>query len=192
MSRTLAGASDVVASVIEGAGVLIESMLSAPLHRRKVLDYFNDPAKNREGSLDLSGMFIDIEAEPKLYFSSSELMPPETGDPVEEKSYYLWLDENTVVLSAYILNRYNRYCFEYESGFTEVGGLAQGVPTWLREVVISGALYVLQTQVISHQKSIEQRDYSAILKQHLHRLVASRVRPVTGRNWPTFSVPTDH
>lgn len=188
MSRTLAGASDVVASVIEGAGALIESMLSTPLHRATVRDYFNDPSKNGIGSLDLGRMFLDPSEPAMLYVSRYGIMPPETGEAAAADQYYLWPENSMVVLNDVIVYRYSRFCFEYTAGFAASGGVAQGVPPWLREIVVSAALYVLQTQVISHQKTIEQRDYSAILKQHLYTLIAPRIRPVAGRNFPTLSV----
>ena len=163
-------------------------MLSTPMHRATVRDYYNDPSRNTIGSLDLSRMFIDHDQPSTLYVCRSGVMPPETGEAAAADQYYFWPENSMVVLSDIIVYRFSRFCFEYTAGFEESGGVAQGVPAWLREIVISGALYVLQTQVISHQKSIEQRDYSGILKQHLHSLVAPRIRLVTGRNYPTLTV----
>lgn len=189
MSRTLSGASDVAASVIEGAGALVETMLSTSFERAAVREYFNDPSRNTIGALDLGRMFVDALEPNKLYVSKQGIMPPETGEEAGSEYYYFWPENSMVILNDVAVYRYSRFSFEYTAGFEESGGVAQGVPSWLREIVISGALYVLQTQVISHQKSIEQRDYSAILKQHLHALVAPRIRLATGKNYPTFTLP---
>ena len=188
MSRTVSGLNDVVASVIEGAGGMVEAMLSAsPLHRQ-ITDYFNHVELNRFGALHLSQQFARTSPI-KIYTADSQIFPPDKGEQSSSTSFHFGEGSATILLPPLAFPRYTRFVVEYEAGFAQdSGGVAIGVPDWLREAVISAALYVLQAQVITHQKSIEQRDYTNILRKHLYALVAPRIRPSMGMNYPDATI----
>lgn len=193
MTRTVAGVNDVVISAIEGAGALVEAMLSTSLERRFVVDYFTDRLMNRDGQLNLSSQLIAASPSPVLYVSDAQFYSEAVldGDPVDPSLYGVAGDAAAVLLAAQIA-RSGNFAVAYESGFNvDSGNVAMGVPTWLRESVISATLYVLQAQVISHQKSIEQRDYTNILRKHLYSVVAPYIRPMGGRNLPAQTVYGD-
>lgn len=190
MTRTVSGVADVVGSVIEGAGALVSSMLSTPLDRKAVVDYFNYAPLNRSGVLHLSSQFVAASPVPALYLSTDELYSALilSEDGADTGAYHVSLEEASVLLSSTLALSGN-FAVAYESGF-HVGSdnVALGVPSWLRESVISAALYTLQAQVISHQKSIEQRDYTNTLRKRLYEVLSPYIRPSVGRNYPAQTI----
>jgi len=188
MTRNTQGVSDFAASVVQGAGVMVESMLSSLFRREKRRDYFNRYELNRAGVLHLSSQFPDGVEEVKVYSSAVDIFPPATGDEIDASMFHLFAEEASVLVTPGY-SRYARFVVEYDCGFEEEqGGLVSGVPEWLKEGIINASALILQTQPVTHQKDITGRDYSSVLRQHLYQVVAPHIRPNGGINYPDITM----
>lgn len=185
LSQRTAGVDTVARSVVEAAHSVVENILSTNLNARMVTDYFADPGRNASGVLHLSSMFVSTAPAPKVYWNSYEIFVPRTGDILEKDNIFFNEEDQSICLHPGIRRRLY-YAVEYRSGFS-VGGnnIAQDVPPWLQQAVITAALHVLQTQAITHQKSIEQRDYSQLLRVQLYNQISQKIPHYVGKNLPS-------
>lgn len=178
-----------IASALEAATPVLESLLRTPLASTTRIDYY-DYAVGRLDTAQPTFLWLTqryLEGSPTVYVSpdGTPLGSSFTGlEPLSPLDYILDKAKGTLWLLNALNPGRSAVAVKYSAGFEEG---SQDIPAWLREAAIAAAIHLNHTQSIAHGKK-DRVNFSKPLSSIVYALVNEHIVTQYDGEYPSYSV----
>lgn len=175
LSGNLVNNPTAIASALDGATTLVESILQTSLAASEQIDYFSVSYSSysipsrfmfwlKKGFVkNVSGFYTSTDG--------SRLGDVSGLTPVDSVNYTVSEDIGQVVATNYLLRGECNVAIQYTSGFSDND---VSIPSDLKEAAISAAVYIVNAQSIIHGKKDKEAQLDT--KSRLHGLVYAAIK----------------
>lgn len=174
ISTGIIGSADTIASALEAATTMVESIIQTSLESRQQIDYFsvNYSTYSTPTSILLwlsRGFVKSVDA---VYASDDgSIVDTDTATSLDSTSYFIDSDAGGLTLVGYVPSGLHNVAVKYTSGFTDNEG---SIPSDIRNAAISAAVYIINSQSMVHSK--KDKDAAIDTKSRLYGMVHSFVK----------------
>lgn len=182
------GQSEVLESCIQGATALASVLIQSDLEKVNQADYYRLPYKNaREPTARIwaSRQFLDMNTV-KVYLACCGNKADRTANfLLADDMYYVNPRRGYMDLDSSVIVGDTQVILQYTAGFRNQDN---STPSWLKEAVISGAIYLHRMQAARHGKRTETMELNRGLYDILRTQLATQLFTQYGGFQPEFTL----
>ncbi|RLA05769.1 MAG: hypothetical protein DRQ47_00320 [Gammaproteobacteria bacterium] len=175
VNSSLSGAVSSAEAGLDAATILIAGILETDFIKLEVADYYSPKTLGASATLYLTHMFVSTEDEVEVsYGTYSGDVTEDSYTVLDPVNYSVNYESGLVSLDNMPVTGKMSLKVSYLSGFS--GETDRAIPSWLAEAAISGATYVMHTQVAAHGKQ-DILDISPEYRRMLYVMIQQHIRP---------------